>query len=165
MENAAGGIAIAAVIGLLIGLYGGYLFLQNEVEIEIPGETIEVPGEEVIVYVNQTVETEVEVMLDGEETWLNPALEDLFDEYDRDRDWLTCGDHEFDDSDVEASTVYEWAYTWLDNDEYEITGEFKFKADDDKDIRACKETRFFEVFYEDDEDPEFKWSREKAITA
>ncbi len=161
MENAGWIIAIVGVIALLVGLYGGNLFnsqteiVQGDtVEIEVPGETI---------YVNQTVETEVEVMLDGEETWLNPALDDLFDEYDRNADWLTCGDYEFDDNDVESSTVYEWAYTWLDDDEYTVTGEFKFKADDDKDIRACKETRFFEVFYEDDEDPEFKWSREKAI--
>ena len=144
-------ITLLAIAALVVGIFGGFYFDNPETL------TVEVPGPVTERIVNFTITEEIEVPADIE-TFLDTALEDLFEEYDRDDDWLTCDDVEFDDDEVSYGTVYEWSYTWLDDDQYEVSGEFKFEGEEDKHSGDdCSERRLFTVFYEDGEDPEFDW--------
>jgi len=170
MENAGLTLVIISFIALLVGFGSGALLLGGETEVEVPGETITViecsdgsfvddsancPQIALALPINNTeiVEIEVEVPMDLEEEYLNPAIDDLFDELDRDDDFLTCGDFEYDDSEIDVTKIYQWSYTWFDDDEYQVDFEAKFRFDED-DERSCKETRAYSLFYEDGEDVE-----------
>lgn len=145
------GVWTLAVLALLLGAFFTYGVFPRTVTEEVQ---VEVPGSTDTVYVNQTVTVEKEVPLNADETYLNPAIADVFDEFDNDGEFLTCDGYEFDDSDVSIGNIYEWSYVWIDDDEYRVIFESKFKFDDGKDIRACKERRTYSVYYEDGEDPE-----------
>jgi len=81
------------------------------------------------------------------------AKKDVFNELGDEDDFLTCDAVEYDEDEVTISDVREWSYTWLDDDEYSVTFEAKFKFNDDSDNHACKETRSYEVTYEAGEEP------------
>ncbi len=159
--------AMMAIL-LIVGAIGGFVIAPDAIEVpgkDVPGEPYPVPGETIEIIKEVPAESiTVEVKVPAESLYLDTAFEDLFEEYDRDSDWLSCDEFEYDDDEVEHTTVYGWSYGWMDDDMFEITGEFKFKADDDSEERACKETRYFSVLYEEGEDPEFEWSREGPVT-
>ena len=169
MENAAIWLSVIGVAGVILGLiFGGALLSTTEVvEIDVPGETqlvvqcsdgslvdnsADCPPE-VIPEDSEPMEKIVEVEIDLEDTYLWPAIDDIFDELDRDDEFLTCEEFEYDDSEIEVTKVLEWSYTWLDDDEYEVEIEAKWKFDED-DERSCRETRTYKVFYEEGENPE-----------
>jgi len=145
---------VLLILGLLVGGSFGAVFYSavSPVKIvyedrDVPGEEIEVPGE--TVYTNQTVE----VPFADASLFLDEAIDEVFDELDDDDKFLTCGRHEFDDDEVSVSRVKEWSYSWLDDDEYEVSFEAKFKFEDDSEKRDCKETRSYSVFFEEGENP------------
>ena len=160
--------AIAVIAALVVG--GGFGAVLFGEDVEVPGETevvvqcsdgtftddsIFCPD---LVISNDTsteteVEVEVEVEMSAEDQWLNPAIDDVYSELDDDDDFLTCDKFEYDEDEIEITKIREWGYTWYDDDEYAVwfTGKFKF---DEEDERSCRETRTYEVFYEEGEDPE-----------
>jgi hypothetical protein len=166
-EQTAIWVVLSVIVGLVVGGLFGAIGFSDTVEVEVPGETQTIiecaDGSFVddstncpdIVIPNETteIEVEVEVPIDAESLYLMPAIDEVFDELDDEDDFLTCKDFEYDEDEIEVTTVKEWSYTWHDDDEYtvEFTAKFKF---DEEDERSCRETRTYSVFYEDNEDPE-----------
>jgi len=139
------------ILGLLIGsvvmstgysLFSPVKVVYQDVEVEVP-----VPGPETI------VEVPTETIVADATLFLDEATAAVFDEIGDDDDFLTCGGHEFDEDEVSVARVKEWTYTWLDDDEYEVSFEAKFEFEDASDERDCKETRDYTVLFEEREDP------------
>jgi len=148
-------VIVSVFAGLLLGGFFTYGLFPNEVEVEVPVPqtcpAIEIPtAEECPICEPEEIEIEVA----NADKFIEQAKKDLFDEIGDDDEFLTCGEYEFDEEEVAISKIYQWSYTWLNDDEYEVTFDAKFKFDDDSDERACKETRTYKVFYEKGENPE-----------
>lgn len=147
-----------AVLALLVGGSLGAVITSIATPVkEVPYEVeklVEVPVEVPVAGEPETIEVEVP----NANLFLDSAIEEVFDEYGDDEDFLTCSGHEFDEDEVVLNRVTEWSYTWLDDDEYEVTFDAKFEFEDNSDERDCKETRSFTVQYEEDEKPEAIWN-------
>ena len=151
MENF--GVTLLVIAGLILGLFGGAIFFPTTeivdkevikevlVEVEVPGETIEVevevPGEDF------TLDTAIEEFMS--------AVEDEEDEAGLSVDALSCGKTEYDFDEISVSRVYDkWS---VEYDEEDTTVEFdvklKYKEDDEK---SCRLRYDVTVEYEEDED-------------
>ena len=143
------------IVGLILGgLIGAVAFPTTEtvdrevikevlVEVEVPGETIEVevevPGEDF------TLDSALEEFLS--------AVEDEEDEAGHTVDALSCGETEYDFDEISVSRVYDkWS---VEYDEEDTTVDFevklKYKEDDEK---SCRLRYDVSVHYEEDEDTE-----------
>lgn len=80
------------------------------------------------------------------------ALLSVLDEIGDEDDFLTCGDYVFNEDEVSYKLKDYWTYEVLDDDMYNVEFSAKWEFDDEKDIRACKETRTYSVLYEEGED-------------
>ena len=121
MDNAAIWIVIAIIAGAIVGGLFGAIGFSSETEVEVPGETVTIiectDGSfvddsmncpDIVINGNTTeveVEVEVEVPIDAESLYLDPAIEEVYDELDDDDDFLTCGDFEYDEDEIEVTSV------------------------------------------------------------
>ncbi len=143
-----------AVVALLLGGLFAYTFMPrevtNEIEVEIPGETI---------YVNQTVveEVEVEVEVPSEGLWLDRAWDQILDEFDNDDDFYTCNGHEYDDDELEVE-FENGSISWDDGGDYTFTGTWEFDFDDDSDEQDCTVDRSYQVDWDDDDVEDADWN-------
>lgn len=153
--------ALLVVLAIVCGFIG-YMAAPNAVVETVPGEDIpfEVPVQANLDKIAEleaelAAPTIVEPMILDFNIFLDQAILDVAAELDDEDEFLTCDGDEFDDDEITVSRIYDdWSYTQNDNDEYTVEFEAKYKFDDDKDLRACRETRAYSVFYEDGEDPE-----------
>jgi len=154
MSSTTAWLITIAVLALIVGGISGVALFPQEVT-----KTVNAPTPDPVVqYVNQTVTEEVSVPINVEDTYLTPALSEIFDEFDRDDDFLTCDGDNYDRDEVSISRINDWSYTWLDDDKYEVTAQVKYKFEDNSDNRACKEVRDVIAFYEDGEEPDYDWN-------
>ena len=160
-------LALAAIVALLAGVFGGHAIWAKEVSVENPvnadlmdaNSQLEAKlalAEQVkteVQYVNVTneVRTEVEVDYPGK------ALQTVLDRIGDEDEFLTCGGDTYDEDEVSVTKVYDgWSYTPIDKDDgkYEITFSAKFRFHDGSDNSPCRETREYSVTYEDGEKPD-----------
>jgi len=144
---------------LLGGLFIGAAFFSTQTEVDVPGETVQVPVQDNldrIAELEAELEEEVEVLV--EDTTLEDAL-DVFmlaveeeeDEAGNDIELLECGGDDYDFDEISVSKVYnDWSVSY-DGDETEVDFEVKLKYKE-TDERSCRDTFDVTVLYEDDED-------------
>lgn len=131
----------------------GYATKPAEVKLEILEKNVSVPFfDESLCPIDSNLTCEPEIIADAS-LFLNQAIIDLGEDIEDSDLELTCDGYVYNDDEWEVEKVYEWAYNWLNEDEYFISLEARFAFDDDSEERACKETRAYEVFYEEGEDP------------
>lgn len=152
-------LVILTIFGVLLGLCLGYVlcFATSTPKTEIQ----EVPVNHTV-YQDRIVEVQtnhtVEVPVADASLFLDQALADLKDEFGDDDDFLTCGGHEFDEDEVSISRVNTWTLESEKNGDYTVYAQAKLKFADNSDERDCKKDIKFEVFYEEDEQPDVAWS-------
>ena len=132
-------IAGIAIVCLLVGLVGGFYLDTPDTEY-VNKTTIE--------YINNTVEVEVEVLI--EDTLLDDSLNLFLEEYE-DEDRFRCDGIEYDFEEVEVRKVYDDYSVNYDDEDTTIDFEVKLKYNDGND--KCYKTFDVNVFYEEDEDP------------
>jgi len=101
----------------------------------------------------EVTECEVIECADTADDLLDVAIEDLLEHMD-DEDLFVCDGDEYDVDEVTVKKIYYgYSVVYLDDDEYEVSGEIRLNFKQ-KDERRCRETVDFTVLYEEGEDPE-----------
>lgn len=138
-------LVVGLVALLLGGLLGALAFSKTVTEtktITLEKE-VEVPVE---------VEVEKIVELSASEQYLDVAVDEVL-KYLEDEDLLFCNGKEYDADETSISKVYDNWSVAFDEEEYTVIGSLKLKFKE-SDLRSCRETFDFKVFYEEDEKPE-----------
>jgi len=141
---------IALIVGALLtyGLFPRTEFVDKTVIKEVEGP---------IKYVNQT--TINEVIIEDASFLLTNAIKDAWDrELSDNEKFLTCGTTEYDEDEVVLSKVKTWGYHWIDDDEYNVGYQARFKYDSSNDDDRCTKTWNVLVHYEDGEKPKVSFS-------
>jgi len=140
-------IWLVGVLCLIAGLIVGFVMHPDTKTVNVPGETVTktVPVE-VIKEVVKIVPTQID--------YPALALATVQDKLGDKDSFLTCGDTVYDEDEVTVTKVYDdYTFESIDksDNEYAVTFTAKFKFTDGSDDAPCRETRTYQVTYEDDE--------------
>lgn len=153
---------LISIVALLAGAMMGMTFFPSEKIVELPGEEIiieiEVPGETVIEYVNVSVpvDSNSEIVTTSEEDWVAIAWNQILEEFDNDEEFLTCGEHEFDDDELDKD-LEEASISWDEDGNYEVALTYQFDWEDNSDERDCKIDHSFTVYWDDNDVEDQDW--------
>jgi len=140
-------LILAAIVGAVIG-FAVHADCEECIECEVCQEC------EVCDECTECEVAECEVVECGSTpiNLLDTAVDDLLEHMD-DEDLLECNGEEYNSDEVTVKKIYDsFAVEYLDDDEYEVSGEVKlqYKQEDEK---RCTDAVEFTVLYEEGEDP------------
>ncbi len=142
--------SLLMVLCLLVGVVAGasmFPIHKTEIkEVAVEKEVIK----EVEVEVEKIVEVEVEVPI--ENTFLEDSVEEVM-KYLDDEDMFVCDNNTYDSDEVVISKIDDNWKVEYDEEDYTVSGNLRLKFKE-SDLRSCRESFDFEVFYEESEDPE-----------
>lgn len=121
----------------------GYNVGGNDVQV------INVPGQDVEVIVNQTVE----VPTADTSLLLDQAVSDFLTEVDNDKNLRKCDDDKYRLSEISTDQVDEDYSILIEDKDYTVDFEIELRYKE-SDLRSCYETYEVEAYYEDTEDVE-----------
>lgn len=154
---------LSVIIALIAGIFGGNFYsdtgnkaIVTEKDAVIADLTEQLDNVEPTI-VNETVYVDVA----NANLFLSDAMSDAWDIELSDNDgFLTCDGVTYDEDEVnlDKTKVKTWAYHWIDDDEYNVYFEAKYKFDGSDDDDSCTATRLVTVVYEDGEKPVVKFT-------
>ena len=143
-------IVIALIVGglLVFALFPRTVTVEKTItkEVEVP-KIVEV---EKIVYLNSTETTEVP--LDVKATYLDPAIDELFNYLDEE-DLTECNGENYDLDQIKVSRYYNDWKVEFGKDDYTVIYQIKLKYLDTDTEEKCYLTLNPSVYYEEDEEP------------
>lgn len=150
-----------AVVGLVLGLFTGASAFPEEVEVEVPFETIvevEVP---VVEYVNQTVEVEKEVLVTDlaalYDQFIGEAILYFEGELNHYDEWNGT-DYDLDEISIESYNDEELVVLDWEDAEYEVGFEVELEYDDGDEVEGI-----WSCVYEVDEEGDIDLDCEEIV--
>lgn len=100
--------------------------------------------------------TTTEEELSDWDVWKKRTQEVILEEFEHDDDFFVCGTHKFDNDEFEME-LEDFSLTDKENGDVFVIASYEFDFDDNKDIRDCKTTRTFSVFWDEEDVEDEDW--------